>query len=142
KIAAQSFSEADAAAGANFIIDIVKALKVQIAIIKLGAEREFAPEEPGFDERHDIILALSADLDAQAEFLPAAGEGRRMEEIEIALAELDETDDGIHRAEARAHREVAGVFLIHAHDQIFAGRRNIRRFRAGIHFFEVLQAFE
>ena len=64
-------------------------------MIQIDAERQFPTEEPWLDEGSEIILPLGADLDPQAEFLAAASESRRMKQIEITLADLDETNDGI-----------------------------------------------
>src|ERR1041385_3481392 len=92
-IAPQRASQAQAAPDATFSVNVTGALEVQIAIIQLHAERELAIQKPRLDEGQDVILAFSADLNPQPEFLAAARERRRMEQIEVALRQLHEAHD-------------------------------------------------
>src|SRR5881296_2035973 len=89
EFAPQGAFQTDAATRADFTIDIAEALEIQVAIVDLGFQTELSAEEPGLDKGDDIILPLSADLNAQAKLLPAASESGRMKEVKIALADFD-----------------------------------------------------
>src|SRR3954453_21227105 len=111
-------------------------------MIRLDSQRQLASEEPGFNKGHNVVLAFSSDLHAETKFLTAAGERGRMEQIEVTLAHLDETNNGIHGAKPRPHSEVPGIFLIHADDEIFVRDGNVGSLGSRFHLFEILQAFE
>ena len=100
------------------IVDVAE--EVRFAEKELAAEREAPIEEIRLRQREDDVLSLRAVLDADAEFLAAAGEVRPVHQIEIALRQLDEADEVIDRAEAGAEVERAGPFLLHLNGQILA----------------------
>ena len=107
-------------------------------MIEIDSERQLSSEKPGLDERGQVILPLRAQLHAQPEFLAAPSESGWMEQIEIALIDLGESDDRIHRAESSAHGQIAGALFVHANDEVLvAGDRRLSRFRPGIHFLKI-----
>src|SRR5713101_344498 len=97
KVAPKGARQADACASAGFIVNIVQTLEVPFTMVQVHTQRQLAPQKPRFDKGNQIILPLSADLHTQPEFLSAAGESWRVEQIEIALIYFRETDDGIDR---------------------------------------------
>ena len=82
-----------------------------------------------------------AVLDAGAEFLAAAGKGGIIQEVKIALAQLDETEQALDRAEAGAEIERARPFFLHLHEEVFA-TGNARLLRIGIDLLEITQVIE
>ena len=84
---------------------------------------------------------LDAVLDAGAEFLAAPGEGRPIQQVEVALAQLDEADQVFDRAVAGAEIERAGAFLLHLHEKILPAW-NARVLRVGIDFLEVAEILQ
>ena len=69
---------------------------------QLAADRELAVHEPRFGEGDHGVLALVAELDTRLEALAAAGEVPRVGDVEIGLRDLDEADEAVDGAEARA----------------------------------------
>ncbi len=107
-------------------------------VIEIHTEREASCEKPRLDEGNQEVLPLGADLHTQPELLSATGEGRRIEQIKVALVDLGEAHDGIHRAEPCADSEVTGALLIHSNHQVLpVGHRG--GFRAGVHLLKVVQ---
>jgi hypothetical protein len=68
----------------------------------------------------------------QLQLLPAPGEGRRIEQIKIALLHFHRADDALHGAEAGADGEIAGALLLHADDQVLAVG-HVGVLRLGVH---------
>ena len=141
KVAAQRASHAEAAADQGFAEEIVRAEVIQFAVVEVDVEVQLPLQKPRLDELGFKVFALRAVLDAQAEFLAGPGEGGRMEQIEVALVHLGVTDEGIHRAEARADGHVAGLFFLDTHDEVFPVG-HVGRLGTCIHLAEVIQAFD
>src|SRR5438094_4684531 len=74
KVAAQGAAEADAPARARFVIQILQALKVELAMIQIHSQLELPAQEPRLNERGNVILPLGSHRHVQAQFLAAAGE--------------------------------------------------------------------
>ena len=79
-------------------------------------------------------------LDAGAEFLAAAGEGRIVQHIEVALGQLDEAEQALDRAEAGAEVERASVSPLPA--PRFSGQGTTRFLGEGVHFLEIAEVLE
>ena len=95
----------------------------RIAVEGLGGQGELTVHEPRFGDRDADIVALGAQSEIERKSLPAAGEATlegvaRVEEIEVGLLEVEETDNGIHGAETDTHTDGAGLFLIYQHIDI------------------------
>jgi hypothetical protein len=130
EIAPQRARQAQARAGPGLVINIVRTLEIQLMPVKVHPQREFAVQKPRLDERKFVVLALGAELNEQPESLAAARERGRVEQVKITLGHFRVTDQRIHRTEAGAEHEVAGVLFLHVHDQILApGNRRVGRLR-------------
>ena len=108
---------------------------------QLGRELQLAPEEPRLDEGDLVILQLRADGGAQPHLLPRAREVRRVEQIEVRLAQFHEADQRLDGGEARAQRHIARVLLRHLHREI-AAVGHIRRLGLDLHLFKEIQPLQ
>ncbi|OQA28433.1 MAG: hypothetical protein BWY59_00756 [Verrucomicrobia bacterium ADurb.Bin345] len=122
----------------------------RVALVVLGTEipalvleevetqRQAAVQEPRLDERDFIIRPLRSELRSQLQLLAGSHEPRPAQEVEIALRQLHETDQGIHAGEAGADHELAGLPLLDLEREIELVRLR-RAFRDAVHVFEVTQ---
>src|SRR5205823_1844312 len=115
--------------------------EIRFAIKNLAAKGKAAIEKIRLRERDHHVLALRAELDAGAEFLSCAGEAGPVQQIEIALRKLDEPDQLVDGAEARAEIKRAGPFLFYLNGEVLASGHS-RVFRIGFHFREVAKIIE
>ena len=67
-----------------------------------------------------------------------------MEQIEIALRHFRKADERVHRTEAGAEGEIAGVLFLDVDDRGLSapGNRRVGRLRPHVHLVEVIQAFQ
>src|SRR5574338_1671795 len=98
-------------------------------------------EKVRLSQRKQVILLLGSVLDPGSEFLTAAGKCRPVKKIEIALSELDESEQALYRAEACPEVECAGPFLLHLDEQILAAR-DPGVLGISIHFLEIAEVIE
>ena len=128
-------------AGAGFVINVVGAFKIQLVPVKVHAQRELAVQKPRLDEREFIVLPLRAQLDEQAQFLAAAGEIRRMEQIKIALRQFPRKPTSASTELKPAPSVKLPVFFSSTFTiQVFApGNRRVGRLRLHVHLVEILQ---
>src|SRR5215469_4896370 len=85
KIAPQGAGQADARAGAGFVVNIVWAVEFKIVAVKVHAQRQLAVQEPRLDKSHRVLTVLAAQLDAHGKLLAGAGKIGGIKQIEIDL---------------------------------------------------------
>src|SRR5258706_14795042 len=141
EIAPQRASQTHLHPSARFVIEAAGTDEAKLAMVGIDAKRQLLAKNPRLDERREVILPFGAQLHPQPKLLPAADKGRRMKQIEVALAHFNETDNRIHRAEPGAHRQIASVLFVYADHKVLM-IRHIRPLRPGIDLFEVLQPFQ
>ena len=85
------------AAGKRFVILVVQTGVINILVKQIDGEDQAFAQEPRLGEGNLVILQLGADGGRDLEFLARPGKGGRIEQIKVALLELDESDDALHR---------------------------------------------
>ena len=99
---------------------VVAAEVLDLAVVQIHGQTLFAVEKIRLLEGDLVILPARAGGDLQAEFLPAPGEVRWIEQVEVAL---HEARLGKHRLDGtvpKPHDEAAGSALLHPDDEIAA----------------------
>ena len=108
--------EADGGAKVTLVVVVGKVSGVVVE--EIVAEGEALLEEPRFLELDFGVLALETVLEPDAEFLAATGEVGEVEDVEVALGDFDEAEEGIDRAEARAEGDGAGALFLDGDDHV------------------------
>ena len=101
----------------------VAAVVLDLTVVQVHRKTQFAVEEIRLLEGDLIILVPGAGGDLQTEFLPAAGEERRVEQVEVALHVAYLGKQGHIGTVPESRDEVACPSLLHPNDEVAAVRQ-------------------
>ena len=141
QIARQGFGQADGAAVVGFDVLAVQAVVIHLAVEEVNAEDEPLAQEPGFGEGDLVVLVKGAEGGDELEFLPGAGEGGGIEEVEVLHFDFGVADDAFDGAEARADGGAAHAGLLEGEDEVFAVG-HVGVLGRHIHLGEILHLFK
>ena len=114
---------------------------VHLAEEEFAAHRDLPVEKVGLGQRHGEIFALGADLNADAEFLAAAGKVRPPGDVEVALRDFREAEQTVDGAETGAEIEGSGALFLDDHIKILAPRDE-RILGVGVHLGEIIEVHQ